>query len=385
MLALKLAYKNLLGAGLRTWLNVSVLSLAFVLIIFYNAMIDGWNRQGRNDTQDWEIGQGQYWHPKYDRYDVFSYLDAHQKISSGEQDLVDKGLLVPQLVQQATIYPQGRMHSVLLRGIPASQSILKLPTAQLQSLDGEVKGLIGRRMAKATKLNKGDRVLLRWRDKNGTFDALNVLIVDVFKCDVANVDNGQIYLGYSVMQDMMGYDNEASLLVSGTETGMELNNWLYQSPDVLLKDLDDLINSERISGMIMQMILLMIALLAIFDTQILSIFRRKKEIGTYIALGLTRQQVVAIFTIEGAFHSVLAAILGATYGVPLFVWINTVGISFGNADMGITIAEKIYPYYSLPLVFGTILLVLVSSTIVSFIPARKISRMKPNDALKGKG
>jgi ABC-type lipoprotein release transport system permease subunit len=384
MLALKLAYKNLLGAGLRTWLNVSVLSLAFVLIIFYNAMIDGWNRQGRNDTQDWEIGQGQYWHPKYDRYDVFSYLDAHQKISSGEQDLVDKGLLVPQLVQQATIYPQGRMQSVILRGIPASQSILKLPTSQLQSFDGEVKGLIGRRMAKATKLDKGDRVLLRWRDKNGTFDALKVQIVDVFKCDVANVDNGQIYLGYSVMQDMMGYDNEASLLVSGTETVMELDNWLYQSPDVLLKDLDDLINSERISGMIMQMILLMIALLAIFDTQILSIFRRKKEIGTYIALGLTRQQVVAIFTIEGAFHSVLAAILGATYGVPLFVWINTVGISFGNADMGITIAEKIYPYYSLPLVFGTILLVLVSSTIVSFIPARKISRMKPTDALKGK-
>jgi hypothetical protein len=158
MLALKLAYKNLLGAGLRTWLNVSVLSLAFVLIIFYNAMIDGWNRQGRNDTQDWEIGQGQYWHPKYDRYDVFSYLDAHQKISSGEQDLVDKGLLVPQLVQQATIYPQGRMQSVILRGIPASQSILKLPTSQLQSFDGEVKGLIGRRMAKATKLDKGDRV-----------------------------------------------------------------------------------------------------------------------------------------------------------------------------------------------------------------------------------
>ena len=46
-------------------------------------------------------------------------------------------------------------------------------------------------------------------------------------------------------------------------------------------------------------------MLAIFDTQVLSIFRRQKEIGTYVALGMTRKQVVALFTVEGAMHSVL--------------------------------------------------------------------------------
>jgi hypothetical protein len=59
MLAFKLAFKNLMGAGLRTWLNVSVLSFAFIIIIFYNGMIDGWNRQSRRDTLEWETGQGQ--------------------------------------------------------------------------------------------------------------------------------------------------------------------------------------------------------------------------------------------------------------------------------------------------------------------------------------
>ena len=48
MLAIKLAFKNLLGAGLRTWLNVTVLSIAFVIIVFYNGMLDGWNRQAYN-------------------------------------------------------------------------------------------------------------------------------------------------------------------------------------------------------------------------------------------------------------------------------------------------------------------------------------------------
>ncbi|WP_439184554.1 ABC transporter permease [Carboxylicivirga taeanensis] len=384
MVAFKLAYKNILGAGLRTWLNVSVLSLAFVLIIFYNGMIDGWNRQSRNDTQDWEIGQGQYWHPDYDKYDVYTINDAHQPVGTKAQRWIQRGQMVPELLQQATIYPQGRMQSILLRGIPPGQSILKLPTTALEGNGGITKVIIGKRMAKATQLKVGDDVLLRWRDKHGTFDATKVRITHIFHCDVAEADQGQVYIDYEVMQQMMNFNNEATLLVSGLMEVPQLVNWQYQSADELLKELDALINSERISGRIIQLILLMIALLAIFDTQILAIFRRKKEIGTYIALGLTRQQVVGIFTIEGGVHSILAALLGAVYGIPLFVWINTIGINFGSADMGITIADRVYPYYSWQLVLGSLLIVLVSSTIVSFIPARKIAYMSPTDALKGK-
>ena len=54
-------------------------------------------------------------------------------------------------------------------------------------------------------------------------------------------------------------------------------------------------------------------MLAIFDTQILSIFRRQKEIGTYVALGYTRREVVGLFTVEGTMHAVLAAIADAPH------------------------------------------------------------------------
>jgi ABC-type antimicrobial peptide transport system permease subunit len=52
--------------------------------------------------------------------------------------------------------------------------------------------------------------------------------------------------------------------------------------------------------------------------------------------------------------------------------------------MGITIAEKIYPVYGLGLILTTIALVILSATIVSFLPARRIAKMNPTDALKGK-
>ena len=51
-------------------------------------------------------------------------------------------------------------------------------------------------MAHSAKLEVGDKLLLRWRDKNGTFDAREVEIADVFKCNVPAMDNGQVYIRY---------------------------------------------------------------------------------------------------------------------------------------------------------------------------------------------
>jgi ABC-type antimicrobial peptide transport system permease subunit len=53
-------------------------------------------------------------------------------------------------------------------------------------------------------------------------------------------------------------------------------------------------------------------------------------------------------------------------------------------DIGITMRSVIYPYYSLGLVLSTVILVILAATIVSYLPARRISNMKPTDALKGK-
>jgi len=385
MIAIKLAFKNLLGAGLRTWLNVAVLSFAFVLIIFYNGMIDGWNRQGLKDTKDWEIGQGQFWHPDYDKYDPYTIQDAHNLLSEKVNTEIKKGNLTPILIAQTTLYPEGRVQSGILKGVAPNQNILKLPTADLTNLQYNYAAIIGKRMAESTKLKVGDQVLVRWRDKNGTFDAREIQIASIFRCDVPSVDNGQIYMSLPVLQEMLSMDNEASILVTGENyAGGDIENWEFKDLDFLLTDFDKLIQSKKAGGIVLEGLLLIIALLAIFDTQVLSIFRRQKEIGTYIALGLTRSQVVGIFTFEGGAHSVLAALVGAVYGVPLFLYLNTIGLTFGGPDMGITIAETIYPYYSVGLIITSLILVVISATIVSYLPARKIAKMKPTDALKGK-
>jgi len=386
MLALKLAFKNLMGAGLRTWLNVAALSFAFVVIVFFNGMIDGWNRQSRIDTREWETGTAQYWHPLYDRYDPFTIQDAHAPMSEEVMAEVRKKNLVPVLIAQATAYPQGRMLGVILKGIDPEQTVLKLPTDKIIPSDDVDYAIIGKRMAESAKLNVGDKLLVRWRDRNGTFDAREIQIASIFKCDVPAADKGQIYLRLEVLQKMMGMGNEATILTAGNEFKFKnLMGWEFKDSAFLLADMDKIIQAKKAGGSILEGLLLIIALIAIFDTQVLSIFRRQKEIGTYIALGMTRSQVVGIFTVEGGAHSILATLLGAAYGIPLFWLIGKTGIPMEAAQAtDLPIAENIIPYYSIGLILTTIIIVVISATIVSYLPARRIAKMKPTDALKGK-
>ena len=380
-LAFQLAYRNLMGAGLRTWLNVSVLSFAFVLIILYNGILDGWNHQARNDTIAWEYGEGQLRNKNYDPYDPFTILDGH-----GVLPEKNKYFLTPILLRQGTIYPDGRMLSSLIKGIDVHQTIINIPTQKLTESKAILPVLIGKRMAESANLNEGDEVLMRWRDKNGTYDASNITIAGIFDCNVPTVDSGQIWIDIDKLWEITQLQGSATYYIASNDTPLSITDWKYFSQENLLQDITDMIEMKKYSSSIMYGLLLTIALLAIFDTQVLSIFRRQKEIGTYIALGMTRLKVVILFTFEGTMYSILAIILGSVYGIPLFIYLSKTGMGMPEVsqEMGLAVAERIYPVYGLSLFLNTVLLVVISATIVSFLPARKIAKMNPVDALKGK-
>jgi len=387
MIAIKLAFKNLIGAGLRTWLNAGILSFSFVIIIFYNGMINGWNDQARRDTKEWDIGGGQYWHPEYDPIDVYTYQDAHGTISESVQTLINEEQLTPILLTQASAYPQGRMMSVLLKGIDPNQKILNIPSKLLNVESDLIPVIVGKRMAESLKVSEGETMLVRWRDENGTFDALEVKVVSIFVCDVPSVDSRQIWLDIATLQKMTNLSNQATMLVSAKNyTEIAIPYWEFKDHDFLLKELDMIIQSKKGGASVLWGLLLIIALLAIFDTQVLSIFRRQKEIGTYIALGMTRWQVVWIFTIEGSAYSIFAAILAAIYGTPLFYYLATSGFKMpaASTDMGIAVSEIIISKYSVSMVVSTVVLLILAATFVSFLPSRKIAKLKPTEALKGK-
>jgi len=388
MLAIKLAFRNLMGARLRTWLNVFVLSLAFVVIIWFKGVINGWDQQARRDTIAWQIGGGQYWQENYDPYDPFSIDESHGVIPDAALAAIDQGKMTPILISQATMYPEGRIQSISLRGVSPGQNIMELPTSYLANDNDGIPAIIGERTARNNKLAVGDYVTIRWRDVNGTFDADEVKIVHIFKTDVPVMDLGIVWVPLEKHREMARMPGEATILTTSQEAGFtgDIQGWHFKDHYFLLSEIREMIEMKSVGGSVYFVVLMSLAMLAIFDTQVLSIFRRQKEIGTHIALGMTQRQVVTLFTVEGAMHSVLAAILATIYGAPL-LWLQAVvgwSMPAGTDDFGLTIAETIYPSYSVALVLGTTAIVLITTTIVSYLPARRISKMNPTDAIRGK-
>jgi ABC-type lipoprotein release transport system permease subunit len=388
ILLFRLAAKNLIGAGLRTWLNVIVLSFSFIIIIWHKGLLDGWDRQSRNDMIAWETGTGQYWQSAYDPYDPFSLTVAHSKIPSVFDTIIRNGNIAPVLVAQGTIYPRGRIQSILIKGIPSNQKVVKIPSSIFIGNTDEIPAVIGKKMATDNDLKKGDIITLRWRDVNGTFDANELKVDSIFDSNVPTIDMGQVWIPLERLQKMTGLPGEATILVCKEEISGNYvpADWKYKSSEDLLKSVADIIKMKAAGGAVLYFVLMCLAMLAIFDTQVLSIFRRQKEIGTYIALGMTRSQVVGLFTIEGSLNSVLAALLAAVYGIPLLALQASRGLAFPGAskDYGLVLADRIFPVYSLGLVVTTIAIIMITTTIVSYLPSRRIAKMKPTEALRGK-
>jgi len=388
MIIPKLALRNILGAGLRTWLNVFVLSFSFVAIIWTHGLFVGMGDQITHAMIDAEIGGGQYWHEDYDPYDPLDLPDAHGIVPDSLQSMIDKGQATPILILQGTVYPNGRFMPVLLKGIDPQQTVLTLPSRVLDRSDEEIPALIGNRMAQNTGLKKGDSVTIRWRDAHGVFDARDIRIVQVMKTSVQSIDLGQIWLPLSVIRQLSGMEREATLIVAaqGTRNFPQISGWVFKDLDFLLEDVKTLVQSKTVGSSILYAVLMALAMLAIFDSQVLSVFRRKKEMGTLMALGLTRLKIIQLFTLEGALHGVFAAVVAAIYGIPLLITFAKHGWALPQAmdSYGVAIGEKLFPTYSAGLIMGTTILVLITTTIVSFLPTRKIAKLKPTEALRGK-
>lgn len=387
-LAIKLAYRNLIGAGLRTWLNVIVLSFSFIAIIWMKGLMVGWDRQAKTDMEQWEIGKGQFWHKNYDPYDIFTLSESHATIPASFKEGINKGEIVPMLFTQGSIYPEGRLQSVIIKGIPADQTLLKIPVHKLNTASDAIPAIIGSNMARTAHLHEGSRTIMRWRDNKGTFDAVEIVIIDVFTTNVPTIDVGQVWVSLKTLQEKMVLPNEATVFTFGNigNSDSAIDQFVLKTPKELTAEIDEIIKAKSAGQSVFYTILLLLAMLAIFDTQILSIFRRQKEIGTYVALGYTRNQVVGLFTVEGAMHSILAALVAAVYGIPFFIWQSKVGftVPMDTSEFGMAISPVMYPVYNAGLIISTTLIVTITTTVVSYWPSRRIAKMNPTEALRGK-
>jgi len=385
----KIAIKNLLGAKLRTWLNVFVTALSFFMIILFSAMYDGMREHAKQVTIDTEIAGGAYWHPEYDPLDPMTFEDAHSIIPRDLKLLVDQKKAVPVLVSQASIYPNGRIMPVIMKGISPEQNIVNMPTDALSGHEEiAIPVLIGKGMASDTKLEVGDAFTIRWLDADRTYDADEGTVVHIMDTENFKLDMGHIWIPLNKAQAMLAMEGEATYVTyeKGVPPVQNKGDWIPRDINYLVQDMEAIIEADKPGAQVMYMVLLALAAMGIFNAQVLSIFRRGKEIGTLMAIGMTRSRVVGLFTLEGGLNAVLSAVVTLIVFGPILWYFGVYGIPLpiDYSEMGMIVAKRLIPVYTIGLVVSTTILVSIIVLIVSYIPSRRIARMKPTDALRGK-
>lgn len=378
---LRLAWRNLIGGGFRTWLNVFILSVVMVTIVGFQGMYNGWQNAGELGRIRWHIADGQFWQEKYDPYDPFSFDESRDALPDG----IDDENTVEFLVSQGVVYPQGRRKTVIINGVETEQNILDLPTEKLSYEEGRNKMMLGYRMAEKLKVDEGDKLILRWRDKNGRFAAGEFEVVHIFTSSVLTIDQGQIWLSLKQLREMLGEPDKTTYISYAGEKPEPGSNWLEQTQSKLLSEFRDLIAAKRAGGAFLYMLLLFLAMIAVFDTQVLALFKRRREIGMMMALGVNRSQVMKIFTFEGLLSGFLAIGLGTIWGTPLLIRFAEKGLPVSDMASGFGmdgIADALYPQFSIALVANTLITIMIILLLVSYLPVRSISKLNAVEALR---
>jgi putative ABC transport system permease protein len=132
---------------------------------------------------------------------------------------------------------------------------------------------------------------------------------------------------------------------------------------------------------VMKVIIALIIVMSIANTMIMTVMDRTGEIGTMMALGRTRTQIMRLFVIEGALLGVAGGVVGVLVGILLAQVISAIGIPMPpppGMARGFTGGIDV----SWSLAVDALVLALVTTLLASVYPAWKASRMVIIDALR---
>ena len=382
-----IAKKNFFRQGLRAYLNVLVTALSIIALIFMLSLLNGFQAQATRNVVNTDVGGGQYRAPGFDILSPTEWEDHTVRVPETLLRLHNKDK-AEVLVVQGELYPNRRLYPVQIRGISMDQSLLKLPLDNLKNFpknfDDLIPVVVGTKMAKKAHLQKGDTLTLKWRDKSGAVDAKDIIIVDVGDMLNPRIDEGVLWLRLNHLRFMTDRKGEVSWVTVKNYVGPILK-FEFQPVEVLMADLLALWRQDRLNSKILWAILMTLVCISVFNTQVLNIFKRQKEIGTLMALGMDSKRIVRIFTLEGGLAAILALVFSLLLGLPFFIWFQGVGFDVSHlSESTLPIRETIYPdYQPMEIIYSliTVFLLIVAS---SWFPVKKITRLDPTLALRGR-
>jgi putative ABC transport system permease protein len=171
-------------------------------------------------------------------------------------------------------------------------------------------------------------------------------------------------------------DGVKKALAAALGPDYELQDWKEVRPNVA-----DVITVQRVVLGTICFVFLIIAVIGVINTMLMSVMERTREIGTMMAVGVTRFQVTLLFLLEGIVLAVIGGCTGALAGT---IIVHAISYSGGLA---LTVPGSSAIRHVLPATPAILLAVAATATLfgtlaASAYPAWRASRLRPVEALR---
>ena len=132
---------------------------------------------------------------------------------------------------------------------------------------------------------------------------------------------------------------------------------------------------------IISAVFLILMLLGVANTMLMSVLERTREVGTMMAVGVRRSQIVALFLLEALGLGALGGVIGAGIGRGVVAYLAARGLEV--TAPGQNAPFTIRPFVTTPYLGTVIVIASVGAVLFAIYPAWRASRLRPVEALSG--
>lgn len=397
-----LAFRNIVRQKRRSVVAIGSVAFGITALILANGFIAWVFVDFRETTIKSQLGHLQITRPGYHdagKADPFSFLlpDIIPELLPLNESKQIK-VVAPRLSFGGLISHEESTLSFIGEGVSPQEQMafgnaLQISAGQNLSADDPMGIIVGEGLARNLGVNVGDRVVLLANNASKGINAVEMTIRGLFSTVTKSYDDSALRIPIDTARQLLrtkGSHVWVVLLNDSEQTGMvfeklhsklkmdefEITPW-YELADFYNKTVA--LYSKQIQGI--QLIISLIILLSILNTMTMSVTERIGEIGTSMALGVKRSDIMRLFLNEGLLIGCLGGLIGLSMGLLFAYMISVIGIPMppppGMARGyigGILVTSDI--------ALKALVLAVSTTLVASIYPAWRASQMQIVDALR---
>jgi putative ABC transport system permease protein len=253
-------------------------------------------------------------------------------------------------------------------------------------------GLLGSELAESFGVKPGQSVAVQTVSPGGRANSLDLSIQGLTTSAFPFENKRVVTVPLRTAQELMGLagrvteyavriddldriDEVADALRAALGSEYEVHTWRELQPF-----LRDVINRQNFVLGSISSVMLVVVLTGIVNTMLMSVFERVREIGTMLALGIRRRQVLQLFLLEATIIGVSGGVAGALLGRAIVAAIAAIGVPLHVS--GLIAVDVLHPTVTPRFVALAVAVAIAAATLAALWPAWRASRMNPVDALR---